>query len=457
MYRHRAIRYEGVGALIFLVAALLLANATPVLEEPAPDYRPPIPRATPSAEPSGGGSSLSIYGQVSGQYAANTSGGFALADAFATSILFGANYAFAHKRADEAGTFHFMFTDAFGSSLSQNALGSITIVQGSYGGGETPRLTALSYEQDAGKFDIQAGRVPMQSSVFSGYEYWQCNVLCFYQNGTISNATPTNDGFSYFPLSTWGASARFAPSQSFYASTGAYQATPMSQANRYQGFNLSFASATGVDFPVEFGFLDHNAKGDYTGSVRLGGYYDTSNALGAESQLAAFVPPDNPALGQIPTTLYRGQSGAWIYLDRLVGGSSAPKKPGVMVWGTYNYANPQTAQFVNQAQAGFIVHGTFHSRPNDTIALSWSYLDVNPRLRTFEYELQRKGYAVPINGVEQGLELNYGFDVGDWGFFRPAIQYIVNPAGTTGGYVYQGGAAGIHNALVLGFNATYLF
>lgn len=393
----------------------------------------------------------------SGQYAANTSGGHQLADAFATSFLFGANYSFAHRQADEAGTLHFIFTDAFGSSLSQNALGSITVVQGAYGGGETPRLTALNYEQDAGKFDIQAGRIPMQSDIFSSFAYWQCNVLCFYQNGTISNATPTNDGYSYFPLSTWGASARFSPSQHFYVRMGVFQATPPSQMNRWEGFDLSLDGSTGVDFPMELGFLSHDPKGNYTGSVRFGGYYDTSNALGAKSSLGAFVPPDNPALRQIPTTLYRGQEGAWVYLDRLVSGSSAPNEPGVILWGTYSYGDPQTAQLINMAQAGFIAHGTFPDRHNDTIAFSWSYLEVNPRLRTLEYQLQREGYAVPINGVEQGLELNYGIDVADWGFFRPAIQYIINPAGETGGYIYPGGVVGLHHALVFGFNATYLY
>lgn len=441
--------------LSFLLAALLLGSTAPVLSPPT-ELRPPVPRATPSAEPTGK-PSFSIYGQVAGQYAANTSGGYEPADAFATSILFGANYTFAHERAGEAGTVHFILTDGFGSNLSQNALGSITIVQGAYGGGETPRLTALNYEQNAGKFDIQVGRLPMQSAIFSGFDYWQCNVLCFYQNGTISNATPTNDGYSYFPLSTWGAFSRFSPSQSFYASTGAYQATPASQANRYHGFDLGFNGSTGVDFPVELGFLNHNGKGDYTGSVRLGAYYDTSNALGAESALGAFVAPDNPALSQIPTTLYRGQHGAWIYLDRLAGGSSAPNERGTIVWGTYSYSDPQTAMFGNMAQAGFIVHGTFPSRNNDTIALSWSYLDVNPRLRTFEYQLQRQGYAVPINGVEQGLELNYGYDVAEWAFFRPSIQYVVNPSGQTGGYVYPGGVVGLHNELVFGFDASYLF
>jgi porin len=258
-------------------------------------------------------------------------------------------------------------------------------------------------------------------------------------------------------MSTWGAYARFAPTENFYARTGIHQVTPLSEMNRGQGFNLGFNGSTGVDFPLEFGFLSHDSKGNFTGSARLGGYYDTSNALGAESSLGAFVAPDNPALGQIPTTLYRGQKGAWIYLDHLVSGSSAPNERGVIAWGTYSYGDPQTAQFVNMAQAGFIVHGTFPHRNNDTIAFSWSYLDVNERLRTFEYQLQRQGYAVPINGVEQGLELNYGIDVGEWGFFRPAIQYIINPAGTTGGYVYPNGVVGIHNALVLGFNATILW
>jgi carbohydrate-selective porin OprB len=186
-------------------------------------------------------------------------------------------------------------------------------------------------------------------------------------------------------------------------------------------------------------------------------YYDTSNAPGAESSLGAFVAPNDPALERIPTTLYRGQNGAWIYLDRLVAGSSAPNERGVMLWGTYNYGDSVTAQFANMAQAGFVVHGTFRSRPNDTLAFSWSYLDVNPRLRAFENQLQREGFAVPTNGIEQGLELNYGIDVADWGFFRPAIQYIANPAGETGGYVYPGGVVGLHNELVLGFNATYLF
>jgi porin len=190
--------------------------------------------------------------------------------------------------------------------------------------------------------------------------------------------------------------------------------------------------------------------------VRVGGYYDTSVAAGTQSNLSNFVPPNSPALSiAVPT--YRGQSGEWLLVDRLVSGSSAPNARGVAIFGTYAYGDPQTAFISNFAYTGVVMHGPFANRPNDTVALGWSYFDVNPRLRDFEYQLQREGFAVPTNGIEQDLELNYGIDIAPWAFFRPAIQYVINPAGETGGYVYPGGAVGLHNAFVIGFNATYLY
>jgi len=437
------------------LAAVLLVGAAPVASEPS-GPRPSVPRSTPSPSPSGPTSGLTVFGQVASEYAANTIGGYQLGDALANAFLLGANYTFAHARPDDVGTLHFMFTEGFGSSLSQNALGNIAEVQSAYGGGETPRLTALNYEQQTGKFDVQAGRLVMQSDFAGSFNYWGCNLLCFYQNGAIFDATPTNSGFSYFPLSTWGASVKISPSQSLYASTGVFQTTPAAQAGRGQGFNLSLKGTTGVDVPLEFGFLSHDRNGNYNGSVRVGGYYDTSVAAGTQSNLSNFVPPNSPALSTaVPT--YRGQSGEWLLVDRLVSGSSAPNARGVAIFGTYAYGDSQTALISNFAYAGVVVHGTFANRPNDTVAFGWSYFDVNPRLREFEYQLQSGGYTVPTNGIEQDLELNYGIDIAPWAFFRPAIQYVINPAGEMGGYVYPGGAVGLRNALVLGFNATYLY
>jgi porin len=446
--------FAGVGLQSVLFAVLLVGSAAPIAAQ-ATGPRPPAPLSTPSPSPSGKTSGLTVFGQYTGEYAANTSGGYQLGDAYASEFLLGANYTFAYAKPSDVGTLHFMFTEGWGSSLTQNVLGNIASVQGVYGAGETPRLTELSYEQRTGKFDVQAGRVVMQSDFAASFDYWGCNLWCFYQNGATFDAAPNNSGYSYFPLSTWGASAKVSPSRSFYAETGVFQ-TDAANANRGQGFNLGFKGTTGVDVPLELGFLSYDRNGNYDGSVRVGGYYDTSNMAGAQSNLSSFVAPSNPALTvYVPT--YRGQSGAWVLVDRLISGSSAPNARGVAIWGSYAYGDPQTAFISNFADAGIVVHGTFKNRPNDTIALGWYYLDVNPRLRAFEYQLQRQGYAVPTNGIEQDLELNYGIDIAPSVFFRPAIQYVINPAGETGGYIYPGGAVGLHNAFVIGFNATYLY
>jgi porin len=453
--RHSSrLRYRFAGAVVLLIAVLFVVNAAQVTAQ-ATGPRPPAPRSTPSASPSGRTSSLAVYGQYTGEYAANTSGGHQLGDAFASEFLFGANYTFAHAEPSSVGTLHFMLTEGWGSSLTQNALGNIAGVQGIYGAGETPRLTELSYEQQTGKFDLEAGRMVMQSGFAASFDYWGCNLWCFYQNGATFDAAPNNSGYSYFPLSTWGASARVSPSQSFYAETGVFQ-TDSAYANPGQGFNLGFKGTTGVDVPLEFAFLSHDRNGSYNGSVRFGGYYDTSITPGAQNNLNSFVAPGNPAL-TIRVPSYRGQSGAWVLVDHLIGGSSAPDARGVAIWATYAYGDPQTAFVSNFADAGIVVHGTFKKRPNDTIALGYYYLEVNSRLREFETQLQRQGYAVPTNGAEQDVELNYGIDIAPSVFFRPSIQYVVNPAGETGGYVYPGGAVGLHDAFVLGFNATYLF
>lgn len=426
---------------VFL-AALLASGAAP---SPTPS-----PAPTPPA--------LTIFGRYVGEYAANSTGGYQLADAYASEFQLGANYV-TFAKPGNTGIVHFIFTERWGSSLTQNALGNIGSVQEIFGDALTPRLTELDYEQQTGKFDVHAGRVIMQNDFAASSTYWGGNLWCRFQNNAICGTpygAPNNSGYGYYPSSEWGAYGKVSPTKSFYVETGAFQVNPV-YANRGQGFNLSFTGTTGVDFPLEFGWLSHDRDGNYNGSIRLGGYYDTSAVIGTENNLRKFVAPSNPALAQIPSTTYRGRSGGWLLFDRLLSGSSAPNARGLAFFGAYEYGDPQTAFMSNFADAGFVQHGTFKDRVDDTVALGWYYIDVNPRLRNFEYQLQSEGYAVPTNGQEQYVELNYGIAVTPQVLFRPSYQYVINPAGEVGGYVYPGGAVGLHNASVFGFNVTYSY
>jgi porin len=437
-----------------LLAALLSGSAAPLA---AQTLASPPPVAAPSPTPAP--AALAIFGRYVGEFAANTTGGYQLGDAYASEFQLGANYAFARTKPGDAGILHLILTERWGSSLTQNALGNIGSVQEIYGDGLTPRLTEFDYEQKTGRFDVHAGRVVMQNDFAASSTYWGGNLWCRYQNNAICGTpygAPNNSGYGYYPSSEWGAYGKVSPNKWFYAETGAFQVNPV-YANRGQGFNLGFHGTTGTDFPVELGFLSYDRAGNYDGSVRAGGYFDTSDVPGTLTNLGKFVAPGNPALAQVPTTTYRGRSGGWLLFDHLLAGTSAPNGRGLAFWGAYEYGDPQTAFMSNFADAGLVLHGTFKNRDNDTVALGWYYIDVNPRLRAFEYQLQAEGYAVPTNAQEQDVELNYGIALTPQILFRPSFQYVIDPAGESGGYVYPGGAVGLHNAFVIGFNATYSY
>ncbi|MBV8491018.1 MAG: carbohydrate porin [Candidatus Eremiobacteraeota bacterium] len=444
---------RALASVAVLLTALLLGSAAPLAAQSAAS---PVPAPTPAPSPPTG---VAWFGRYVGELAANTSGGFQLGDAYASEFQLGANYTFPNATATGAGIVHLILTERWGSSLTNNALGNIGSVQEIFGAGLTPRLTELDYENKSSTFDWHAGRVIMQNDFAASSTYWGGNLWCRFQNNAICGTpygAPNNSGYGYYPASEWGAYGKIVPSKSFYAETGAFQVNPV-YGQRGQGFNLSFKGTTGVDFPVEFGWLSYDRNGNYDGSIRLGGYYDTSAVVGAESNLSKFVAPTNPALAQIPSATYRGRSGGWLLVDRLIAGSSAPNARGTAIFGAYEYGDPQTAFMSNFADAGVVIHGTFPKPVNDTVSVGWYSIDVNPRLRNFEDELQRQGYAVPTNGIEQYLEVNYGIALTPEILFRPSFQYIINPAGEAGGYVYPGGAVGLHNASVIGFNATYSY
>jgi porin len=245
------------------------------------------------------------------------------------------------------------------------------------------------------------------------------------------------------------------PSSGFYVKAGAYQVNP-TYSERGHGFNLSDTGDTGVDFPFETGVTFHDRSGTAIGNLRIGGYYDTSDVLGAESALSRFVAPTNPALGAVPQQMYRGRDGFYVLTDHLIEGSALPGKPGTAFFLAYEYGDPQTAVMSSFADFGLVRHGTFANRPNDSIALGFAYIDVNARLRTFETALQNAGFAVPTTNQEKIIELNYGLQLTRSMVLRPGLQYIINPAGEAD-VVYPGGAVGKKNTLVLGLGTNINF
>ncbi len=379
---------------------------------------------------------INFFGRYAGEGAANPTGGLQRGTAFSSEVQLGLDVDFNKLNPGSGGgILHFIGTQRFGSSLTANALGNLASVQEIYGDGLTTRLTELDYEQPLAKnaVNVKLGRVIMENDFVAGSTYWDGNLYCFYQANAICGtpvAEPNNSGYGYYPSSEWGIRVKGSPTKNFYVETGAYQVNP-TYSQRGHGFDLSDTGDTGTMFPFETGFTTTDKAGNQTGNIRVGAYYDTSNVMGPNSHLSSFGTTTTGAVATVPEPFYRGRSGAYLQFDHLLAGTSLKGERGTAMFFAYQYGDPQTAFFSNFIDAGVVRHGTFASRPDDTLAVGFDYIDVNPRLRTLEAQLQNAGFAVPTTGQEKGFELNYGVQALPWLLLKPGVQYIVRPSGRT--------------------------
>jgi porin len=423
-------RAIGALAAAATTALFVLDSALQAFAQGSP--APPVP--TPSPAPSATPRAVTLGGHYVGEFAGNTSGGFARGTAYASELMVQGKFDLAQSIAPNLGTVHVILTAREGSSLSANTIGNIFTVQEIYGDGLTPRLTEFSYDQPFanGKADIYAGRINTENDFAASSVYWGGVALyCSYQNNGICGtpiAAPIDSGYVAYPTSSWGARIKGYPSRDFYVEAGAYEVNP-TLGLRGNGFKLSTSGDTGTFLPLELGITMRDGAGAFAGTFKAGGYWDTSLAPTAQSQLTRFLPPNSPALPFVPQSTYRGRFGFWALFDHLIAGSAAKHGRGVAAFGALQYGDPQTSQLSFFADAGVVAHGTFRNRDDDTVSLGFAYANVNSRLRALEGDLQQFGFAVPLTGQEKVLELNYGAQVAPWCILRPGVQYVINPSG----------------------------
>jgi porin len=396
---------------------------------------------------------LTFNGHVTSEFAGNVTGGIPLGGtavdrgtALSTEVGIGFDADLGMLTNTGVGVVHALVTTRFGSNLSSTALGNLISVQEIYGDGQTTRFTYLDYEQPLfkKKLSVLLGKINQQNDFIAGPTYWGGNLYCFYQNNNICGtpaAIPTNNGvtsagsagYNYYPSSMWGVRLKASPSKILYVEAAALQANPIVNTS-HGGTYFGFAGATGTELPVEVGLTLRNPAGDSIGDIRVGGYYDTSNVLSYAYRGGPLFLPASPSLPAVQITLpsqyMRGRSGAYVQLDHLVAGRSAAGQPGTAVFVAAEYSDPNTALLTSFVDAGVVRSGTFHSRPNDTIALGFATDNYNPRLQHVQLALQTAGYAVPYNGSEKAFELNYSWHASNWLVIRPGLQYVLNPNGS---------------------------
>jgi len=309
------------------------------------------------------------------------------------------------------GEFHIGFAVNFGTQLSQRFVGNVFPIQSSDVAPPGPRLTNLSYTQSLfdDKLSLRAGRLAIDSlygEEFAASEYFRA------MTSVAFNAIPfaifyNSPGAFGYPATTWGARAKFAPVEEFYAMAGIYNGDPdVGLANRY-GVDFTF---NGPPFGIgEIGWKRNqgaNATG-LPGNLKLGGF-----VLGDESY-GFYLVADQAILrfGEENSNRHLGLFGSFVL---------APDES----------ASPMPYYF----SSGLVAYGPLESRPKDFLALGLAY-------GTYSEELS------PSKLYEATLEISYGIQVLPGLILQPGAQVLINP----------GGSPGTPSALALGLNAVVSF
>lgn len=321
------------------------------------------------------------------------------------------------------GEFHIGFAVNFGTQLSQRYVGNVFPIQSSDVAPPGPRLTNLSYTQSLfdDKLSLRAGRLAIDSlygEEFAASEYFRA------MTSVAFNAIPfaifyNSPGAFGYPATTWGARAKFAPVEEFYAMAGIYNGDPdVGLANRY-GVDFTF---DGPPFGIgEIGWK-RNQSADATGlpgNLKLGGFVLGGSAAGFDSSSSS-----------------EDRYGFYVVGDQaLVRFGNATSKRHLGVFGSFVLAPDESVSpMPYYFSTGLVAYGPLDSRPKDFLTLGLAYGAYSDQLRP------RKLY-------EATLEISYGIQVLPGLIIQPGAQILVNPGGSTS----------TPSAMAIGLNAIVSF
>jgi porin len=370
------------------------------------------------------GNGLSVLMNYTGQAAANPVGGIRQGAAYAGQLFFGLDGDLNRIAGIQGGSFHVAVTNRHGRNLADDRIGNNTSVQEIFGGGQTTRLTLLSYQQKlfGDRLDIEVGRLVANIAFLNSPLY--CN---FQSNSACGNPTFVfkTSNFTFWPVSSWGAHAKAWITDKVFFHAGVYEVNPRHQQPGDNGLDFSTKGATGAIMPFELGYSTTFANDVLPRNYGIGGYIDRSDyadpVLDATGRSALFS-------GAAPATRF-GRSGVYARFDQMVWRPDPTAPQGLSVFGVAMKGTSGRQIEDYFLELGAVQTGTFADRPYDTVGFvintqKFSSLGL-ANIRLARAALGLGSGDVPTQQVM--MELNYGIQVTPAIRVTPNLQYILNP------------------------------
>ena len=381
---------------------------------------------TPTTLPPGTldlGNGVTFLANYTSESAGNPFGGIRQGVRYADQFFFGTDIDLGKLAGVQGAFLHGIFTQRDGHSLSNDLIGNSVSVQEIYGGGQTYRLTYLSFEQKLfdNRVDIEVGRIPGQTAFLASPFY------CNFQNNAVCGS-PTlafaDTNFTYFPAPTWAGVLKTQLTDRYFFNVGAYEVVPSSVLRSDHGVGF-FEPASGFNVPFELGYATTFVNDAMPRHYGVGAIIDRSTYSDAVFDQGG----GNLVLTGLSPEQRFGRSAVYQRFDQMVYRPDPTSPRGLSLFGLAieGTGGRQIADY--QLTLGAIYLGPFDSRPLDSINVVAS----TERFSDIGLANVRAGRIAQGLGTgdvarnETFLELNYGLQVSPAVRLTPNLQYIIDP------------------------------
>lgn len=377
-------------------------------------------------------SGVGLYGNYSAEMASNVSGGRSTGSAYAYNLNLHLELDLDRLVGWRDSVFRAKFSNRAGASASANYIGNVFTVQELYGG-QTWKVVNF---QVVNRFlddraELAWGRLVANDDFLRSPLYCDFinNAFC---GSPVSVFYNVPDGYTAYPLATWGARLRYEIVPGWTLLAGVYDGDPTLGARNNHGTDWAF----GDNGTLWAGEIQYAHGESLPGSVKLGGFYHS----GDFNDLYADVNGGDVLASGLPARRHQGNRGGYLLVDQMLYREKAGSDEGL--WGfavAVGGADRDIQRMPWFYEVGLSYTGLFPGRPKDRTALGVA----GGRMSGTLADAQRDA-GLPVQGGETVIELNHRFVLGRGVSFQPDLQYIVNP-----------GAAGQwSDATVVGFRLS---
>jgi porin len=353
----------------------------------------------------------------------NVSGGDKRGTPFEGYTAFGFDLDLDRIAGIRGGSIHVLLDDLQGqpfAAYSGSAYANNRIFAGD---GPAFRLQELSYEQSLfdGRVDLRLGRLPAYTQ-FDGSELY----CTFVTNLCRTPAAYTfNRGYPPYLASSWAAVAQVRIAGPFYTNFGIYENEPIESTTNHGGFpgpDWGLNNAAGATIPVQFGYRTTLQNDKYPRAFSVGGFYNTGRYA---DPLLNTAGQNRILFGGSPR-MDVGASEVYAQAQQIVYRPDGSDR-GLTLFGGANWATSGEPNVERMLFAGAYYKGLFAERPNDTVGVSSTLIDVNPRITERDNSVLAKTTKGQASEAEVAYEVNYGIAVAPGMTLKPFLQFISHP------------------------------